>query len=291
MIFLFLLALTHAFYVKVNVAERVRLTDVEAITLHDGLKTNARRVPAMPQLQCNGLYCSSKPTTVQCQNTGFDGIDVQWRCEAEMPNGVKFGLLDVSCEGYDYPDDPYVLVGSCGLTYTLLPTEKQAVQSWPPPIYSRHQFDEPEPTSASTMLLIVGGSLLFLCLFVCLVIMIAAEVTRSMRHAEQAAQLRRSEAPVQQPAPPIYAQARAPPVIVVAEQSDVIVVGQNRVVYDNGGCGGGGYGRTTYVGGRSCGGGSSAFGGGGGWGKSSGGGGGWGKSSGRSIGFSSTSRR
>lgn len=279
MIFLFLLASAYAFVDLKVVVDKVRLTDVDVITLRDGSMTNARRVAAVPQLTCQGMFCQKRPRVVQCHNSGTDGIDVQWRCEAEMDDAVKFGLLDVSCEGYDYPDDPFVLPNSCGLTYTLLPTKKQAVQSWPPPIYSRHQFDEPEPTSASTMLLIVGGSLLFLCLFVSILIMIAAEVTRSMRHAVQAAQLRRSEAPVQQPAPPIYAQARAPPVIVVVEQSDVIVVGQNRVVYDNGGCGGGGYGRTTYVGGRSCGGGSSGF------------GGGWGKSSGRSVGFSSTSRR
>merc|ERR1719370_1231452 len=25
----------------------------------------------------------------------------------------------VVCEGYDYPDDPYILAGSCGLEYTL----------------------------------------------------------------------------------------------------------------------------------------------------------------------------
>jgi hypothetical protein len=27
--------------------------------------------------------------------------------------------VDVICEGYEYPDDPYILQGSCGLEYTL----------------------------------------------------------------------------------------------------------------------------------------------------------------------------
>ena len=27
--------------------------------------------------------------------------------------------MEVICEGYDYPDDPYILKGSCGLEYTL----------------------------------------------------------------------------------------------------------------------------------------------------------------------------
>ncbi|KAF2354208.1 Store-operated calcium entry-associated regulatory factor [Trinorchestia longiramus] len=30
-----------------------------------------------------------------------------------------FGHIDVSCEGYDYPEDPYILAGSCGLRYSL----------------------------------------------------------------------------------------------------------------------------------------------------------------------------
>jgi hypothetical protein len=27
--------------------------------------------------------------------------------------------VEVVCEGYDYPDDPFILKGSCGLEYTL----------------------------------------------------------------------------------------------------------------------------------------------------------------------------
>ena len=32
-----------------------------------------------------------------------------------MDNAYQFGRIQVSCEGYDYPDDPYVLKGSCGV--------------------------------------------------------------------------------------------------------------------------------------------------------------------------------
>ncbi|KAH9366357.1 hypothetical protein HPB48_006191 [Haemaphysalis longicornis] len=38
----------------------------------------------------------------------------QWECKAEMKKSQKFGFIQVICEGYDFPDDPYVLVGSCG---------------------------------------------------------------------------------------------------------------------------------------------------------------------------------
>merc|ERR1712004_440686 len=50
---------------------------------------------------------------------GSDGRGVQWECKADMDNGLRFGQVEVVCEGYDYPDDPYILAGSCGLEYTL----------------------------------------------------------------------------------------------------------------------------------------------------------------------------
>ncbi|CAL8132369.1 unnamed protein product [Orchesella dallaii] len=36
-----------------------------------------------------------------------------------MNHHFKFGNISVNCEGYDYPTDPYILKGSCGLSYTL----------------------------------------------------------------------------------------------------------------------------------------------------------------------------
>lgn len=36
-----------------------------------------------------------------------------------MDNWYRFGKVEVSCEGYNSPDDPYILRGSCGLEYTL----------------------------------------------------------------------------------------------------------------------------------------------------------------------------
>lgn len=33
-----------------------------------------------------------------------------------MDNAYRFGDISVTCEGYDYPDDPYVLKGSCGVS-------------------------------------------------------------------------------------------------------------------------------------------------------------------------------
>jgi len=40
----------------------------------------------------------------------------QWECKSDMDNAFRFGEISVTCEGYDYPDDPYILKGSCGVS-------------------------------------------------------------------------------------------------------------------------------------------------------------------------------
>ena len=42
-----------------------------------------------------------------------------------MDNSYQFGRIQVSCEGYDYPDDPYVLKGSCGVSMHCVMVSKQ----------------------------------------------------------------------------------------------------------------------------------------------------------------------
>lgn len=58
----------------------VLLRDVQALTLYRGRYTTARRSSPVPQLQCVGgsAGCSAFiPEVVQCQNKGWDGVDVQ----------------------------------------------------------------------------------------------------------------------------------------------------------------------------------------------------------------------
>ncbi|XP_046544739.1 store-operated calcium entry-associated regulatory factor-like [Haliotis rubra] len=103
-------------------SDRVLLREISAITLRHGMQTNARRSSSVPQVKCVGGSAGCHafvPQVVQCQNRGFDGYDVQWECKTDMDNAYRFGQVEVSCEGFDYPDDPYVLRGSCGLEYTL----------------------------------------------------------------------------------------------------------------------------------------------------------------------------
>ena len=137
--------------------DKIRLTDVSVITLHPGKMTNSRRTHPVPQLKCVGgsAGCSAfTPSVVQCYNQGSDGYDaqvncdrnlicshkdylkekfslyhisfvncdtfLQWECKTDMDSQYKFGEITVSCEGYDYPDDPYILKGSCGVCTLVL---------------------------------------------------------------------------------------------------------------------------------------------------------------------------
>ncbi|KAH3809167.1 store-operated calcium entry-associated regulatory factor-like [Dreissena polymorpha] len=107
--------------------DKVFLNEVQVLTLHHGQMTQARRSSPVPQLKCLGgtAGCTAfKPNVVQCYNRGSDGYDVQWECKTDMDNSYRFGKVEVTCEGYSYPEDPFILRGSCGLEYTIDLTEE-----------------------------------------------------------------------------------------------------------------------------------------------------------------------
>jgi hypothetical protein len=104
----------------VSAYQKVLLQNVQSLVLYNNEMTTARRASPIPQLQCSGYYCSyNRPETVFCKNVGFDGRDVNWNCEAQLAAGLYFGKMIVNCEGFDYPNDSYIVDGSCGLEYTL----------------------------------------------------------------------------------------------------------------------------------------------------------------------------
>jgi hypothetical protein len=63
---------------------------------------------------------------MRCTNAGadYDPEDVQWTCQASLPTEFKLGSTEVVCEGYESPEDPFVLKGSCGVEYRLILTEE-----------------------------------------------------------------------------------------------------------------------------------------------------------------------
>ena len=103
-------------------SDKVLLRYVPVLTLNEGRLTTSRRNVPVPQLLCTNCYTQemrNAVTSMQCYNTGFDGKDVNWKCESETSKKWLLSNVDVICEGYDYPDDPYILVGSCSVEYQL----------------------------------------------------------------------------------------------------------------------------------------------------------------------------
>lgn len=121
---------------------KVKLRDIDVITLRHGQWTTGRRTRPVPQLACIGgtNRCKFLPQTVQCYNRGSNGQDIQWECKADMNKNLRFNKIDVTCEGYDFPEDDYVLVGSCGLEYSI-----DTVDGSTP--FPEPHFNKPHPNS------------------------------------------------------------------------------------------------------------------------------------------------
>ncbi|KAI0249807.1 hypothetical protein BJV78DRAFT_1223596 [Lactifluus subvellereus] len=99
---------------------RVKLADISALTLYNDEPTLSRRNQPIPQLICKGKACKAfTPDVIRCVNLGGEGTDVDWKCETDLPESLRLGRVQVSCEGWSGPGDPYVLKGSCSLEYRL----------------------------------------------------------------------------------------------------------------------------------------------------------------------------
>jgi len=100
--------------------DKILLSDVDALTFQAGKFTTWRRNSMIPQLNCEGGNCLNGPNNMMCRNMGRGDKDFIWECTGYgLTPGYKLASSDVSCEGYDYPDDPYILKGSCGVFYTV----------------------------------------------------------------------------------------------------------------------------------------------------------------------------
>lgn len=109
-------------------ARKVLLNDIKTLTFYEDQMTIGVRSQPVSQLDCVGgdacLLFNYLPKLVQCENVGWDGSEVKWKCSAELEDFVQFGETTVVCEGYESQSDPYVLDKSCGLEYSLFTTRK-----------------------------------------------------------------------------------------------------------------------------------------------------------------------
>ncbi|TDL14428.1 DUF1183-domain-containing protein [Rickenella mellea] len=101
---------------------RILLSGIRTLTFYNGEQTKAsRRGPPVPQMVCIGKPCHLyQPEVIRCTNEGGEGVEVDWKCEADLPESLRFGRVQVSCEGWSGPGDHYVVKGSCGLEYRLV---------------------------------------------------------------------------------------------------------------------------------------------------------------------------
>lgn len=109
---------------------RIALENIPAITFYKDSLTAARRTTPIAQLVCLGKPCATyQPEVVRCRNIGGSGVNVDWKasdrtlnyirpkvpcpqqCEADLPSSLRFGKVEVSCEGWSGPGDPYVMKG------------------------------------------------------------------------------------------------------------------------------------------------------------------------------------
>src|SRR5699024_8503308 len=45
---------------------------------------------------------------------------ITWQCSGRFEAGYRFGRLNVVCEGWDGPEDEYILEGSCALEFSVV---------------------------------------------------------------------------------------------------------------------------------------------------------------------------
>ncbi|KAH9848472.1 hypothetical protein C2E23DRAFT_739607 [Lenzites betulinus] len=138
---------------------RVRLDEITSLIFFKDKLTASRRAPPVPQLTCIGKPCKLyQPEAVRCVSLGGYGTDVSWKCEADLPEALRFGAVEVLCEGWERPGDPYVLKGSCGLEYRLVqvPDSLRSPGATDPTYPSRFSRWFSDPAAAFFMLLWVG---------------------------------------------------------------------------------------------------------------------------------------
>eukprot|EP00998_Keelungia_sp_KM082_P006349 NODE_2603_length_1028_cov_33.294118_g2584_i0.p1 GENE.NODE_2603_length_1028_cov_33.294118_g2584_i0~~NODE_2603_length_1028_cov_33.294118_g2584_i0.p1 ORF type:complete len:294 (+),score=21.95 NODE_2603_length_1028_cov_33.294118_g2584_i0:68-949(+) len=146
--------------------QRVHMDEVTALTFRKGKMTTARRSSPIPQMNCVGGSAMGRymPETMQCTRVGSaGGTDVQWKCTAELGAEYRLGQTQVSCEGFEYAEDPYILKGSCGVEFTLETTGRSSGSSYgggyqygQGKYSSSHSYDDGSSSGWGTILIIAG---------------------------------------------------------------------------------------------------------------------------------------
>ena len=120
-----MLTVTFLFTMNITSAEepegdKVKMRDVETLLFRKEMMTTGRRSKPVSQMICEGHPCKKNaPDSISCKNIGWDGKDPIWDCTTSEMKDTKLRKIEVQCEGYEYPDDPNILVGSCAVIFQL----------------------------------------------------------------------------------------------------------------------------------------------------------------------------
>ncbi|KDN46989.1 DUF1183-domain-containing protein, partial [Tilletiaria anomala UBC 951] len=92
---------------------RMHISNLRALTFYSNAVTTSRRTRPIQQMKCRGKPCGSyQPDVISCQAIGSSGgVGPEWTCQADMPSSIRLGRVQVSCEGWDNPQDAYILKG------------------------------------------------------------------------------------------------------------------------------------------------------------------------------------
>jgi len=158
--------------------DSIHLGDVKVLTLYSGKFTKARRTRAIPQISCVGGSAAGRydPEVIQCTNMGSDGTDYQWKCDTDLPDDYRLGRISVSCEGYNNPQDPYILIGSCGVEYELDYTEKGRKK-----VYGNNNYDRDYSNNSSIDFTAIIAWIVVIVMFVFLVSLFCGSANTTYR--------------------------------------------------------------------------------------------------------------
>jgi hypothetical protein len=109
------------FIININgdIYDKVLLSSISSLTFYPNTLTSFKKTRPIQQMNCKSMNCNVKLLSITCTNLGIINNDVVWNCVANGLNGYKLIHSTVSCEGYDYPTDPYIVKGSCKVSYDI----------------------------------------------------------------------------------------------------------------------------------------------------------------------------
>lgn len=145
-----------------KIPRRVLRERMPPIVFVNGQQTVKHRGAPVDQMVC--LQGDSRMAqTAMCKIVeGSTSDDVTWKCEMDLPEGVRLGEFRIICEGWTHADDLYYATQTCQLEYNLVgkpiqrpppppPPQAPAPQAPRPPVQQQqqHQSASAPPTTSN----------------------------------------------------------------------------------------------------------------------------------------------